>query len=422
MADTDTNYAKDNLNRLGSALQTQSNRGALSSAFQSCQVDGFFSRLIQYQKQTLSAQEKEKLELEDKKTIEKLYSPETTTKALKTLLKDDPHALDMLRPADLGYLVSLTTNFDTILGIFGIGSASDRKLLSDINKLYFPQNDDYFIKHTMPKYEKLFHDMEKDPLIKDARKNWNTYTETEKVHVAERIGRIQSSIFGYKAYDVEMYPAIYFSKEVVADANSSNGLIRLNQAYLQKGGDDFSKFVGTLVHENDHAFQNSVADKIGPIRNAENDWLEKNKKQFGNMTPQDIGAFNTYMRNWADKNLDGGLNNPTNPALLYGGSLRSFALVMQSSNDIYHESKHDKSREDYMFNPMEQHAYRIGVKTNLYFSSPEAKQIIINRMQYVYKEAEDSIQFIKQDLNQYRADTTCDKIPAPQINNGVEWK
>lgn len=67
-------------------------------------------------------------------------------------------------------------------------------MLSDINKLYLPENDDYFIKHTMPKYETLLREIEKDPLIKDARKNWAAYTETEKVHIAERIGHIQSSI------------------------------------------------------------------------------------------------------------------------------------------------------------------------------------------------------------------------------------
>lgn len=112
MVDTVKNYAKDNLNRLGSALQMQSNRGALSSAFQSCQVGGFFLRLTQYAEKSLTPQERKKLELGDEKIIDKVYSTETTTKALKTLLKDDPHALNMLRPADLGYLVSLTSKYD----------------------------------------------------------------------------------------------------------------------------------------------------------------------------------------------------------------------------------------------------------------------------------------------------------------------
>ncbi len=138
------------------------------------------------------------------------------------------------------------------------------------------------------------------------------------------------------------------------------------------------------------------------------------------MTPQDIGTFNTYMRNWADKNLDGGLNNPTNPALLYGGSLRSFAIVMRSSDEIYHETHHDKTGEDYLKNPMEQHAFKIGNTASYYFGSEKEKKAMINEevdmygnMQDLYKNANNYIQLIKQDLNQYRADTTCNTIPAP---------
>ncbi len=415
MVDTYKNYAKDNPNTVGSALQNQSVSGSLMRAFQSCHVDGFYARLDKI---------REKLPPD-------MSDQQKTATALHTLLKTDKHALDFLPNGELGRLMELLTPTDKD----GYRMASvDKGLSLDIHKNYKLDEDPYFTRNTMPKYMQLFQEIEKDPMIKNAKKDWAHATESDKVEVAKRIGEIQSSIFGYTPYDVEVHNSRVFrlyknNTRGIADASRPaldengqplNGLIRLNQTELRRKDKDFASFVSTIIHENDHAFQQTTAEKFSNIRYAETEWLEKNKKELGNMTPQEMKSFNTYMRNWADKNLEGGLKNTTNTALLYGGDLRAFGNVMYGAETHYHQAT-EHSDAGYYETPEEKHAHTISNTAYDYFQSQKWKETTLGNMQDRLDNANTEIKNMKSDLNQYTINTPCNTIPAQQLD-GVKWK
>ncbi len=406
MVDTYKNYAKNNPNSTTHAIQRNLLSGGLSSMFQACNSDGFWERFNQKIASPLLITQKEILGIERQYPIKLLNWSDTqrSSYALQSLLNEDPNALSYLTNGDIAKLVEITNSPDY----------SDNDLLEKLKNKYSPVNDLQFNAYALPKYRELLNTLNNDPLIRNAEKNWKDYSETDRLEVGRRVGEIQSSIFGYKPYQVE-----FTDEDVSGHADAKDKFVRFGKQKTMDESTTFSEFMDTAIHENDHVFQHSISDKISLIMEEEKKWLSQNKKEQ-NMSPEEFQSFNAHMQNWVDKNIDGGLSNKMNAELLYGGSLRSSAIMIHASEDFYIDP--DEDLDAYFNNPSEKHSWHFSGIAKEYFEAPEEERPLLSGL---LNDAIDDINLSviknKSDTEKYSPETTCNTISAPQIE-GVKWK
>ena len=432
MADTDTNYAKDNQDTVQQAAQRQGRYGALTTAFEACYVDGFWQRVSNRIEENKPIKEKIMTNMGDpeSKMFAKMSYRDRQATAIISLLKEDPSALAVLPSGELGNV--MLALHKPGLDKNGKPTSYDKNVIAAINMVYEPIKDAQFSSYSIPKYKQLFQEIEKDPLVNNAQKNWDNYPVSAKMEVAKRIGEIQSSILGYKAYDLELSNQLQNANADTAKpyldehGKSISGQIRFNTNYVSSKKTSFSDFINTAVHENDHAFQHTAIKKINDIFKAENEWLNKNKKFVEDMSPAEIKSFQKHTKDWAENHLDGGLKNPMNTALLYGGSLRSFANIMLASEPLYSETRtldENYPKLDKLFyrtTPMERHAFQVGDWAENYFGLPHQKEIVLGEMNLAQNFSDMRISDSQKNLSAYAADTSCDQVSTPSGN--FKWK
>ncbi len=433
MVDKITNYAKNNQNTVQHAAQIQKRSGSLTTPFEACYAEGFWQRVSNRMEENKPIKEKIMTNMGDpeSKMFATMSYTDRQATAIISLLKEDPSALAVLPSGELG---------NVMLALHKLGLdknrhivSYDKNVIAAINMAYEPIKDAQFSSYAIPKYKQLFKEIEKDPLVKNAQKNWDNYPVSAKMDVAKRIGEIQSSIFGYKAYDLELSNQLQNANADTGKpyldehGKSISGQIRFNTNYVSSKKTSFSAFINTAVHENDHAFQYTAIKKFNDIFKAENEWLNKNKKDGGDMSPAEIKSFQKHSKDWAENHLDGGLKNPMNTALLYGGKLRSFANIMLASEPLNWETgtldkkHHNTHGLFYRTTPMERHAFQVGDWAGNYFGLPYQKASVLGEMNLFQNLSDMRISDNQKNLSAYAADTTCDTIPAPQIP-GVKWQ
>lgn len=118
--------------------------------------------------------------------------------------------------------------------------------------------------------------------------------------------------------------------------------------------DNAADFQSTIAHDTDHIVQHNIAERVMKFR-AE----EMAHGHLGNDLP-------AYMRNWADENLPGGLDNDINRMILTCDEMRNFGLLMHYSvhNNYYLSQRYANGNERpgvtfeiYKTNPSENHTY-----------------------------------------------------------------
>ncbi len=366
---------------------------SLSGAFAACNSYGFFNRVADLAD----------LETSSYKDSFDAYA-EKHSKALDAILRQDPSALAFLRNADLTTLASLT-----------IGNAfKNTDQIRQIYSFYDADKDVAFVSWDAKKKLELLDQIDNDGQIQNIVKNAGDtpLSNSDMRILADKITGFQYKAFGYEAPIVAFIQTEREISGMFTDI-SGTGVVAMNETKLS--GQNANEIIKTIIHENDHALQGTLAARFQKIHEMELNWLIENKTDLTSLPEDDYQKFKQLSNNWIDKNLPGGLNDPLNKELAIGGALRQSASAFYYNGLHYFQPENDV--HGYFGNPREQHSFR-AEKLGDYVTGDD------NRKNSVRKELEGKLlhsgfvtDAIKIDTLMYNKDSACSGISAPLTGN-----
>lgn len=228
---------------------------------------------------------------------------------------------------------------------------------------------------------KMFREIDKDPLIRDAQKRWSDpdFSDTEKMRVAERIQEIQAGAFGVATVPMTVDPdldgwAIYRlkSKSIALSGGQDGSLTK----------EDFPEFVDTVTHETAHSIQHQITERYSQLKTIEDRTLKDlQEKSVHDLSPEGKAVYQAeYDRRLREAFPDGdpnGFNEELGPE----GRLRRAAPLFIHSGKFY-MTPASSGFENYTANPVEQDAWAFGRNAAKFIrQDAEGRAEMINRLE-----------------------------------------
>jgi len=377
------NFAQDTTANIGSAIQASP---TLRSAWQACYSDGFMTRLQKY--------------ADSEKSIFSYFTgdnkPQRYAHALERLFNEDPSSKFNLTNSDIGKIAQLITGPKYV----------NRKLLQTLYFGYRPEDDNSFMAQEIPKRMELFRRIQQDPEITNLRKNWKHADFDDRIRVAQRIGEIQSSIYGFQPQTIRL--ADLSSKG--AEAIHQGDVITFDMNYLKKY--TFAALVNVTVHENEHEFQDEMISRMKLIQNEEFRWADQHGGYYGSLSKKQAQQMTKHMGEWVESHLPGGIKDSVNRNLLLHGNLRETALALAYSEAYYFDTNRDRGYIN-TANPREKHSWGLGSEAEKYFTDENGKQKVTQRNESLLKIYISQVNYARAELEHTPFDKKCASIPLP---------
>ena len=336
-------------------------------------------------------------------------------KSLRSVLQQEPTILSQLPNETL----AMVGNW------ISMGDNTDKSLIDTLNQNYEVASDHGYRSWELSRRADFLRALVSDPVVRDAQTRWNdpAFSLEDKMHLAERVGVIQAGVYGYTPVRLTTYSENDGANGRYS-SNSRDKRIEIN-TYSANGFTptilgNFDAFMGTVAHENDHAFQDMAATRYLALQGAEYKWQDDHGVIEANMTPEQRELYKSDMRKWVDENLPQGLESAVNRELLPDGRLVQFASVMLSQRNTYISSEINGS-DGYTHNPTEVQAEDLGFYTRVFFDPsaalPQSEQIEFIRWQQRQENQQDLAQCSGRQAVSPSAPTTPVSAPAPAIGS-----
>jgi len=213
--------------------------------------------------------------------------------------------------------------------------------------------------------------------------------------LGEKIQAIHSEVYGYQKVQILPKSKVPFYAVDDSFRNSSelgyfdgqHNIIVYNDT-LENGlpmkvSSSFSKFVDTIAHESQHAYQEYISSRVYEHQAIE---YELRNSMSGKFSAKEYKVFEQTLNSALENGLSGGWQE-IDSHLVKGGALREVAEKFAMSSSNYIQSEDDY--EGYRLTPEEVDAWDMGSKISEYLnaSSDEQRQIL-DSLRTKYKDHE----------------------------------
>jgi hypothetical protein len=112
--------------------------------------------------------------------------------------------------------------------------------------------------------KKMIEKMKNDPAFKNARDNWNTMSEKDRLAVLKKAADYQAEAYGIPKTEVEAYSPKKDDgtpdSNLYGEYDHSEGKLKISREMMQNIG--FDQALDTAVHENGHRYQATLVDDL----------------------------------------------------------------------------------------------------------------------------------------------------------------
>ncbi len=401
---------------------------SLTSVWQACHSASFFSRLnaryISMDSETrgpdresfnrnnadMPAKDREDMFLQ----ITTDHSARLYSAALEEMLNVNKNELTHLTNADLAALADLTS--------LSSGVRSEMDQIKSIHANYQISKDHAFLEWDSRRKFELISALHKDPLVKelldkDVRLNELSGGKHgldfhEKLQLAERMTDIQSKVYGYSRPAVTTDDLSQQNEWGEFDSTKGpSGTITFDSNLMQEN--NLTDFIDTVFHENDHAFQSTLSNRLQKIHLEEWKWEEDNSRKINILDSAGMLSYQNHMSGWMMDNLPGGAGDDINSALVMGGKLRQAAYSMIGNDRQY--IQYAVNEEGYRTNPQEKHSVYAGSFAEALTGGPRERFEIMKDLVSHLKTGLAEDKAYKEEIAAVKPSATCPAAPTPAL-------